>query len=511
MDEDIEKETFNQEELDETLRDLESAISEKINEIEEASGKENPRILIAPINTLNLLNNKKGIVFGDQASLENVNFGGDQAEDVSEDGNVIDSNCIVASEEQLCKWLEQHYEDFEMAFLLALAVFGQLPCTWVYEIAEDLFEMMEGEKEEADKSRISVPHHRRVKTVGAKVYKNYIYNHTGRVEEEFICFQSAEYAPRVLECVWNEFRYFRMQLVCWLENYISDVNYSKTIRAINALAMLLQHDFTYSERTVIKPLLNRNNDISDFAVAQILLQVHENEQFRENVEHLFLHWTKQGRIHVSLITLIMCASKNWPPNQVKPAIENYINEIIQPRVKGLDILYEYWIPYLYAIGNRRAIYFKMIVEVLYDKMMQYSARKDRDKQKIVGNIFWQLINIDDLESKIDVNRKAKHQDMIFVKMCLIKNEEAPKLHALWKYLWKNRDMHRETKKFLERYLFQYGGCSKDHINYLRQFLYSFQDTPSDKEEMEFFLQKISLRNSCPVRAAEKINQRSIGS
>lgn len=508
MEEDIIKD-FLEKEIDEALMSPENDIDESIKKAAEVNDEVSSKASVYVINTLNLLKNEKGVVFGDEANLNNVTFGGEKGEDVSEADSIIDKNCIVANEEQLCEWLEQHYEDFEMAFLLTLAVFEKLPCMWVYEIAEDLFEMMEGEKEEADKNRISIPHQRRVRIVGAKVYKNDIYNHTGRVKEEFICFQSTEYAPRVLECVWNEFRYFRTQLICWLEKYISSINYSKTIRAIDALSMLLQHDFNYSERTVIKPLLNKKNDISDFAVAQIMLQVHENEQYRENIEHLFLHWTKQGKIHVSLITLMMCASKGWSSNLVRPAIENYINEIIQPRVKGLDIIYGQQIPLFYAIGNRRAIYFKMVVEVLHDKMLQYSARKDRDKQKIVGNIFWQLINIDDLESRIDVNNREKHQDMIFVKMCLIKNEEASKLHVLWKYLWRNRDLHKQTKKFLEQYLFQYGGCSKEHITYLRQFLYSFQDTPSEKEEMEFFLKKISLRNNHAVRTAEKINQRSI--
>lgn len=507
MEEDITKETLNQE-LDETLADLESEMSEESKKTKEADGEANSRAAVYVINTLNLLKNDSGIVFGDQASLENVSFGGEQGGDASENSSMIDRNCIVANEEQLSKWLEQHYEDFEMAFLLALAVFEKLPCMWVYETAEDLFWMMEGNKEENEKNRIRIPHQRRVEIVGGKIYKNYIYNHTGRVKEEFICFQSAEYASRVLECVWNEFRYFRTQLIGWLEQYISSANYSKAIRAIDALSKLLQHDFNYLERKAIKPLLDKNNYISDFAVAQIILQAHKNEQYKENVENLFLHWTKQGKIHVSLITLLMCSTKDWPPNQVKPAIEAYINEIIKSRVMGLDSIYEQQLPLLYAIGNRRAIYFKMIVEVLYDKMMQYSSRKDRDKQKIVGMIFWQLIIIDDSESRIDVNSREKHRDMIFVKMCLIKNEETPKLHALWKYLWKSRDMHGNTKKFLERYLFQYGGCSKEHINYLRQFLYSFQDTPSDKEEMEFFLKKISLRNNRAVRTAEKIRKRS---
>lgn len=506
MEEVITKESIGKE-IDETLKSVESDINGSMGSViedEEAYGKAPVYI----IHTLNLLKNDSGIVFGDQASLENVTFNGEAKEDTSEDDNKVDKNCIVADKERLSKWLTQHYEDFEMAFILALAVFEKLPCMWVYEMAEDLFGLMEGDKEEASQNRIRIPHQKRIETVGGRIYQNYIYNHTGRVQEEFICFQNIEYAPRVLECVWDEFRYFREQLIGWLEKYISKTNYSKTIRAINALSKLLQHDFSYFERKAIKPLLDSNDYIADFAVAQIMLQTHENKRYKENVEKLYLYWTKQGRIHVSLITLMMCAAKGWTQEQIKPGIANYVDIIILAKEKSLDNIYERQLPLLYAIGDRRAVYFKTIVEVLYEKLMQYNSRKDRDRQRIIGIIFWQLIVIDDRESNIDVNRPEKHQDMIFVKMCLMKNEEASKLQELWKYIWKSRDMHKQTKKFLERYIFQYGGCNDGHINYLRQFLYGFQDTELDKKDMEFFLKKISLQNKRTVRTAEKINQRS---
>lgn len=507
MEEDITKEDVGKE-IDETLKSAGNDINKSMKKAVEEDNGAYSKAPVYIIHTLNLLKNDSGVVFGDQASLENVTFGVESREDTSEDDSKVDKDCVVADKERLTKWLAQHYEDFEMAFMLALAVFEKLPCIWVYEIAEDLFVLTEGDKEETNRNRIIIPHQKRVEEVGGRIYQNYIYNHTGRVQEEFICFQNAEYAPRILECVWDEFRYFREQLIGWLEKYISKTNFSKTIRAINALSKLLQYDFSYFERKAIKPLLDRNDYIADFAVAQIMLQTYENKRYKENVEKLFLHWTQQGRIHVSLITLMMCAAKEWPQEQVRSGIENYVDIIIQAREKGIDHIYERQLPLFYAIGDRRAVYFKMIVEVLYDKLMQYNSRRDRDRQKIVGIIFWQLIVIDDMESNIDVNRQEKHRDMVFVKMCLMKNKEAPKLQALWKYIWKSRDMHGQTKKFLERYLFQYGGCNNEHINYLRQFLYSFQDTASDKENMEFFLKKISLRNNRAVRTAEKINQRS---
>lgn len=503
MEEEITKEDKN------AVKTEAEEINEEVKKALEVNDSGNAKTQIYMINTLNFTKDNSGIIFGDQASLENVAFGGEFKEDISLDNGESGKECVLGRREDLSEWMAQHYNDFEMAFLLSLAVFEKTPCAWVYDGAEDLFCMMDGEKGEADCNRIRIPHQKRIETIGGREYKSYIYNHTGRVEEEFICFQRPEYAAKVLECAWNEFRFFREKLFGWLKKYISEANYSKTVKAINALAQLLRHDFHFFESKVISALLVKKDLLTDFAIAQIMIQAHGNEQYKVNVEKLFRYWVMQRKIHYSFITLMMCTSEGWPRQKVREAIENYINEVVLETETGCDNEYERQLPIFYAIGKRKAIYFKTTVEILYDKLMQYNSRSGRDKQRIIGGIFWKLILIDDMESHIDVNRKERHQDMILVKMCLIRNDVAPKVQALWQYLWKNREMHRQIKDFLEKYLYQYGGCGDEYTDYLRQFLYSFQDTQVDRDNMEYFLKKISLKNSRAVKAAEKINQRSI--
>ena len=137
--------------------------------------------------------------------------------------------------------------------------------------------------------------------------------------------------------------------------------------------------------------------------------------------------------------------------------------------------------------------------------MKCEGRKQNADRVLVGLAFFLLLQIDDSESNVDVNQKGKNKDMIFVKMCLIKNDISLKVQELWKYLWKSREFHKLTKAFLEKYLYQYGGCGQRDIDYLRQFLYSFLDSEVDRNNMEFFLKKISLKNHMRVRAAERIN------
>lgn len=481
-------------------------ISEQIEKGVDAKDREDARTLTIQIENLYFSKDNSGIILGDQANLENIAFGGKIEEAVPEKEEP-GRECVVMSKEELNGWIAQHYNDFEMAFLLALAVFEKSPCTWVYESAEDLFRMMDGDKEEAQRERLRIPHQKRIEIIGGKEYRGYIYNHTGRVEEDFIRFQSSEYALRVLECVWNEFRYFREWLFTWLGKYISRMNYSKSVKAINALAILLENDFSFFENKAIKPLLAREDLVTDFAVAQIMVQAHDNARYSNNIENLFLYWTKQRKVHCSFITLMMCVTKDWPRQKIKEAIQSYINEVLREIEEKRDDGYERYLSVFYAIGNRKAAYFKMIVEVLYEKLSQYDSRKDRNRKQIIGYIFWLMLLIDDKKSNIDVNRPKKHKDMIFVKMCLIKNDTAVQLQELWKYLWKSRELHKMTKVFLEKYLFQYGGCGDEHITYLRQFLYSFQDTQADRDDMEFFLKKIAMKSNRAVRAAEKISQR----
>ena len=59
----------------------------------------------------------------------------------------------METEEQLMQWLRKHYNDFEMAFLIALAVFEKSPYLWVYEMAEELFALFEIGEEERQKKQ----------------------------------------------------------------------------------------------------------------------------------------------------------------------------------------------------------------------------------------------------------------------------------------------------------------------------------------------------------------------
>lgn len=499
------KETADMSGQDERAAQEEAADTPKQEEWAKQETKSNSdRKQAGIINNIYLTYNL-GTIIGDDANLENVAFNTTQKQERKAADIPVGKECVLKDEDSLSQWLAEHYNEFEMAFLIALAVFEEFPCSWVYEIAGELFQIMGGDQETANQNRIRIPHRQRVKIIGAEEYRDYIYNHTGRVEDDFIRFQRQEYAERVLKCVWKDFQYFRESLFGWLEKYISNTNYAKNAKAIRALAHLLEHDFFYFESRLLRPLLKKEDLMTDFAVAQIMSQAHENPQYRDNIENLFSYWIGMRKPRWLFLALMVCVN-DWPESKIRLALETYIDETLKEKETGYSAGYTSGLSICYAIGHRKTIYFRTMTNVLYDKLQQYSSRKDRDKQNHVGFVFWDLICIDFRESNIDVNREDKHRDMIFVKLCLMNHETAPKAQALWNYIWKNRKMRSQTKSFLERYLFQFGGCDEKYANSLRRFLFSFQDTPEERADMEFFLQKISLRCHLPVRVAEKINK-----
>lgn len=501
---DKQNKTISEEQSDGTKQDPSSKISSNLNgEYDTAENRE----LQLMIKNLYVIEQNSGIVLGDQADLRNFKISPEPVKDRNPERDFSCDDCIVNNESTLVAWLTKHYNDFEMAFLISLAVFEKTPYLWIYEMADDLFCKMEGKQNESQADKLTVPDRKRIETAGARKYYGVLYNHMGRVESEFICFQKPEYGKRILKCVWKEFIFFRETLINWLSGYICDKNYTKIDMATKALATLAELDFEYFNRVVIKAYFARKNFGMDFSVSQIMGRAYEIERYRENINKLFVYWCRERNIHYSFAALMLSTNNEWGQERVQMAVEGYIDNLLRETQGDIRGEYRGYLPTFYEIGARRAVYFKSIVLTLYDKLQKYSDRKFRLEKSMVGLIFYWLLEIDYLQSDIDVNRKEQNREMIFVKMCLIKNDIAPKIQELWRYIWKDREFHRFTKMFLEKYLYQYGGCTQSDIDYLQHFLNSFQESDADRKNMEYFLKKISLKNRRPVRAAGRINNK----
>lgn len=500
MEEDIKSENIeNLEEENESDSKQSFDLDDIIKMVSELAGKGQGQGTI--IKNLYYIKENAGLVVGDDAEIEEITFQKEAKNNIY--SRTTNHKCMIDDKVKLIEWLSEHYNDFEMAFMISVAVFERTPYLWVYDMAESLYELME--KEEALSTKVKIPNNQRLEVIGAKKYRDYIYNHTGKIESEFICFQNDTYAQIILVNVWQEFIFLRDTLLNWLNNYISTLNYSKAIMAVNAIALFASCDFDYFYRNEIKILFKKNEFMTDFAVAQIMSQVYEDDRYQDNVKKLFLYWSKGGgvgNVHYSLTALLTCMIRDWKQDKIEIAVREYFNEILKSISTGSESRYKVFLPVFFSIGRRRAEYFKAVVSVLYDKLTE--CNRQREKRNI-GILFFWLLTIDDQQSNVDVINSKKNKDMIFVKMCLIKNDTAIKVRALWRFIWTNRELRRPTKAFLEKYLYQYGGCEQAQIDYLRQFLYSFQESNEERENMDYFLKKISLRSKRSVRAAERIN------
>lgn len=460
------------------------------------------------IQNLNLIYHNDGIVTGNNANMQEIDI---QKEGYmnpkQEQTRSDDTNCFIANHDTLMAWFTEHYEDYEMAFIIALAVFEKMPYLWVYTIAEDLYALLEQGKEGNQSVKEKIANTNRINNIGAKTYPGIVLNHTGKTENIFICFQSAEYFRNILECVWDEYIFLRETMIKWLAEYISDQNYSKAIRAIKALAIFAQLDFDYFNREVIPKLFSKKSFMSDYAIAQIFLQVNHNEKYQKNIENIYLHWAKLPNIHYIFTALMIGIANKWTQSIMEIAIERYLHKMIQEISNGTTKEYVSELSTFFSIGQRKAVYFKAIVAVLYDELKMYEGWRQRFLRISVGMCFFSLLCVDNSQSNIDVQNMEKHKEMIFVKMCLISNDSVDttlKVRQLWKFIWTNKELRGSTRALLEQYLYQFGGCGSQQVKDLRNFLYSFLDTEDEGREMDYFLRKIAMRRTRPILVAEKI-------
>lgn len=492
-----EKEKKNITKFDNMMENVEKAL--------ESTGNEEASQNVYVIETLYYLENNTGVV-GDQVDIEELKIrsgAGQSGDPVRKAGN---GKSIVEDRKELMKWMEYHYADFEMAFLIALSVFEKFPYLWVYDLAESLFDKIQGteaEKEEKRKDKEKIPRKRRIEDIGGQIYFDAIQNHTGSVESEFICFQKEEYADKVLKCVWEEFLSFRETMVEWVMQHIFENNLSKTIRAVQALSKFAIWDFYYSQSHVIKILMSRKNIVADFGAAQIMVEAGKEEKYCRNVEAQFRHWATLGNLHTSLAALMLCVCGKWESSRVYQAVDCYMDWLIRDIHNGNKKGYLRELPTFFAIGGRKAFYLKAMVSVLYDRLSKCKGRQWQEEKRLLGFIFQRLLEIDDKLSVIDIRNPDRHKDMALVKMCVIRNDMTPKICALWNYIWTSREHRKRTRSLLEHYLYQYGGCGPEQNRYLRKFLFSFTQTEEEREDMRFFLEKLSYKRLFPIKEAIK--------
>lgn len=457
------------------------------------------------IQTLNYINNNDGIVTGNNADLQEIDLHQNDYDKTEQKQNhTCNVNCFIANQEELMTWLTEHYADYEMAFLIAFAVFEKMPYLWVYTMAEELYALFPPKTQDTTPIKETIANTSRIRNIGGITYQDIVYNHTGKTENTFICFACADYSRTILECVWNEYIFLREKLIKWLSEYISDQNYTKAIRSIKALALFAQLEFDYFNREVFPKLFLRKNIMSDYAIAQISIQISQNEKYQKNIENLYNYWAHTPNIHYLLTALIVGAANKWTKSIMGIAVERYLYQLTQEINHSTLTEYTLNLPAFFSIGQRKAVYFKAITSVLYDKLNLYKEQKYRQSRTSIGICFLLLLYEDLRQCNIDIQNPEKHKDMIFVKMCLIHNDTTDKIRQLWHFIWTNRILCGNTKALLEQYLYQYGGCCAQQISNLRKFLYSFLNTEYEIANMDFFLRKIAMRKNRPVLAAQKI-------
>lgn len=187
-----------------------------------------------------------GIITGDDAYFQGVTFG----EKSSSNGKKSEKG-LADKPEQLEKWITGNYGKFDISFLIACAVFSELPYYWINDASEKLYlYLCDEEKSSVGKTARA----QNVRVFGAEICQGILDTYTGQIEVDCIRFKKNEQVNNVLRVIWNEFPQMREGIVSWLQEFILNDRQKMSERARDMLSYFANLDYHYFSHKMIKQI-----------------------------------------------------------------------------------------------------------------------------------------------------------------------------------------------------------------------------------------------------------------
>lgn len=386
----------------------------------------------------NIISENKGVVTGDNAQIDDLQFLNHNNETLGKVGYSDEENLSgEKTTAELAQWIQTHYGKFELAELISLAVFYDMPYLWVHTNAKALFHKLGWDLQEevfvtAKDSLLC--------EFSAFTYKGYIVANGGKTETEFVAFKDAEMAKFVLEYVWAQYIDIRIPLIVWGEWYTCRANYSQARAAVCAMAVWAQCDYGYFDTKILSGLIRKENIVT---VAELVSLIAQNELLEENIRRKVVHWGTLQSYEYVMLALMVAHKNEW---DVERIIKNYFSQLMWEVENSRKWEYTSQIVLMYAIGQRKANYYKAIVKAL----ASYNAPKNNwlQTRKILALVFYML-----LKSDMELLRAGRNEEkeLILVRMLFIRNEYREPLCELWKNALRNNLVRNEIRKMMKEY------------------------------------------------------------
>lgn len=414
----------------------------------------------------------KCLVAGNGSHVHDISFGKQQDRPFMK----TEDNSVNTSE-KLQSWILKNCNNVGFSYLIACAVFHSMPYIWVSEAAEELNPGLNTNEEINE-----IFAQKRIEEFGAKIYKDTIITNMGKSELDFIRFERTDYPEIILKCVWNGFPQFRESIINWLKNCILHKRNSMFQRANIVISMLAQEDYYYFVHRIINQFVSEKNSNIDIALAQIILAIDANEDFKRNVEILLNNWCGQTEAHRLLTVILSSLGKTEKNNFLKKAIDIFLEQILRCFYKNIENEFSENIVEFFAAGMRSFTFYKIMLNRIYEFSKEPNFRKE------VCNIFLIFFLSDRLLACFE---EKGFEEAIFIKLVYTNSDVRSKLCELWQLVWKTNKFRSVFYTELGAYFVQLDQSIREQK--IKQFVHAVFCEICTAEYTSDIITKISIQ------------------
>lgn len=413
----------------------------------------------------------KSLTTGDGAQFHDICFGKQEDHPTETTGDAP-----VDNSEKLESWIIKNCSNVGFSYLIACAVFHSMPYIWVSEVAEELNQVLNPNEEIKE-----IFAQKRIEEFGAEIYKDTIVTNMGKSELDFVRFKRAGDPELILKCVWNGFPQFRESIIGWLKNCILHKRNSMFQRANIVIGMLAQEDYYYFAHKITKQFVAEKNSNMDIALAQIILAIDENEDFKRNVEILLNNWCSQREAHRLLTVMLSSLGKADKISCLKKAVDIFLEQILNCFSKDIENEFSENIVEFFAAGMRSFTFYRIMIDKVYEFSKESKLREE------VCNIFLILFLSDRLLACFE---EECFEEAIFIKLAYTNSDIRPKLCKLWQMVWRTSRFRPVFYAELGKYFVQLDQSMREQK--IQQFVHAAFSEICTEEYTSDIVRKINI-------------------
>lgn len=414
----------------------------------------------------------KSLTTGDGAQFHDISFGKEQDQPAEKTGG--DS---IGDSEKLQGWIIKNCSNIGFSYLIACAVFHSMPYIWVSEVAEELNLVLNPNEKIKE-----IFAQKRIEEFGAEIYKDTIVTNMGKSELDFVRFKRADDPELILKCVWNGFPQFRESIIGWLKNCILHKRNSMFQRANIVIGMLAQEDYYYFAHKITKQFVAEKNSNMDIALAQIILAIDENEDFKRNVEILLNNWCSQREAHRLLTVMLSSLGRVDKISCLKKAVGIFLEQIFNCFCKDIENEFSENIVEFFAAGMRSFTFYRIMIDKVYEFSKESKLREE------VCNLFLILFLSDRLLACFE---EECFEEAIFIKLANTTSDIRPKLCKLWQTVWRTSRFRPVFYAELGKYFVQLDQSIREQK--VQQFVHAAFSEICTEEYTSDIVRKINIQ------------------